>query len=400
MLLNESRVREVLERYQIDILVATTPENVTYCTDFWSLGHWLLPGVECYAVLTPDRSQAPYLILSQGELDLLIEQGADHLATFTYGTFYYEMAKVKKSDQTSDSSLFERLTVSDGPYRNAQEALVSLFHNRGWSNLSVALDERGTTPSTFSMLENKIDNLKVRPGYALFQEIRAVKTPGEIERIREATRITERAIEAVLAEVHVGMTEKEMAKVFNMTVIKEGGTPLLTVIGCGEHSALGNAIPSDRKVRKGDIIRFDVGCRYKQYCSDIARIVVFGTATAKQRSYYQAILEGENQALGLVEPGVTAGAIYQAALEGVRRAGISHYRRHHVGHGIGIEVYDPPLLAPDNSMPLEASMVLNIETPYYELGFGGLQVEDTLVVTEQGYELLTESSRDFRLIID
>ncbi|GAH43737.1 unnamed protein product, partial [marine sediment metagenome] len=120
------------------------------------------------------------------------------------------------------------------------------------------------------MLENKIDNLKVSPGYALLQEIRVVKTSEEVERIRGATRITERAIEAVLAEMHIGMTEKEMVKVFHMTVVKEGGAPLLTVIGCGEHSALGNAIPSDRKVQEGDVIRFDVGCRYKQYCSDIA----------------------------------------------------------------------------------------------------------------------------------
>ena len=308
------------------------------------------------------------------------------------------MAKVKKPDQASGSNLFERLTVSDGPYRNAQEALVALFRSRGWSNLSVALDERGTTSSTSSMLEDKIDGLKVRPGYALFREIRAVKTPEEVKRVRGATRITERAIEAALAEVHAGITEREIAKVFNIAVVKEGGTPLLTVIGCGEHSALGNVIPSDRKVQEGDIIRFDVGCRYKQYGSDIARIAVLGTATTKQRSYYQAILEGENQALGLVRPGVTAGAVYQAALEAVRRAGIPHYRRHHVGHGIGIEVYDFPLITPDNPMLLEAGMVLNIETPYYELGFGGLQVEDTLVVTEQGYELLTESSRDLRLI--
>ena len=397
MLMNERRLREVLKRHGIDILVATTPENVTYCTGFWSLSHWGLRGAECYAVVSADRPSEPFLILPRSDLDMMIEQGVDHLPTYAYGAFFYETTKTNKRDTVLHSQ-YAKLTTIDNPYENAQEALLSLFRNQKWSNLSVALDERGTVLSTFSILENNIDKLQVRPGYALCQEIRVVKTPTEIERIRKAIQITERAIEAVLAEVHIGMEEKTMARIFDTTIVEEGGSPFLTVIGCGEHSALANVMPSSRKLKSGDIIRFDVGCRYERYCSDIARTVVFGTATGKHRGYYKAILDGANRALELVKPGLTAESVYHAALEGVRRGGIPHYRRHHVGHGIGIEVHEPPLLAPTNLVPLEVGMVLNVETPYYELGFGGLQVEDTFVITENGCKLLTESSRDFRVI--
>jgi Xaa-Pro aminopeptidase len=264
--------------------------------------------------------------------------------------------------------------------------------------MTVALDDRGVTQSTFSALQAEISNLKIQPGYSLLQEIRTIKTSDEVERIRKATRITEEAMEVALAEAHIGITEEEMEKLFNITVIQKGGTPLFAVIGFGDHSALANSVPSSRTLQNGDIIKIDAGCRFKGYCADIARTVVFGAASSKQLNYYQAVLEGENQAINLLRPGVSAGEIYAVALDAVRRSGIPHYRRHHVGHGIGIEGYDPPLLSPNNNMLLEPGMVINVETPYYELGFGGVTVEDTMVITEDGFQFLTESSRELRVL--
>ena len=95
---------------------------------------------------------------------------------------------------------------------------------------------------------------------------------------------------------------------------------------------------------------------------------------------------------------MTANAIFVTAVEATRKAGIAHYRRHHVGHGIGLDVYDMPILNETTSTPLEAGMVLEVETPYYELGFGGLQVEDTILVTDHGHERLTGSSNELALV--
>src|SRR5439155_1592661 len=145
-------------------------------------------------------------------------------------------------------------------------------------------------------------------------------------------------------------------------------------------------------LREGDIIRFDIGCRSDGYRSDIARTAIFGEVSAKQRDYYHAILEGEERAIEQVRAGVPANEIFRTAVAATREAGIAHYRRHHVGHGIGLDVYDLPILNDTTVTPLETGMVLEVETPYYELGFGGLQVEDTILVTDAGHQRLTGSS--------
>ena len=103
---------------------------------------------------------------------------------------------------------------------------------------------------------------------------------------------------------------------------------------------------------------------------------------------------GEEQAVKEIRPGIGADVIFRTAVNRTREAGIPHYNRHHCGHGIGLEIYDWPLLAPDVKIPLEAGMVLCVETPYYELGWGGIQVEDTVEVTRYGARYLSKSSRE------
>jgi Xaa-Pro dipeptidase len=186
----------------------------------------------------------------------------------------------------------------------------------------------------------------------------------------------------------------EIAEVFSTAIAQQGGIPVLVCIGAGYRSAFPNVQPSDYQVKKGDLIRFDIGCLYKNYYSDTARIAVWGKPSEKQRTYYQAIKEGEDRALALIRPGIQAAEIFNEAVKGVRQAGIPHYQRSHVGHGIGIECYDPPFLNPTSGHILEEGMVVNVETPYYELGFGGVQVEDTLVVTKNGYQLFTKADRN------
>src|SRR4029077_8289396 len=198
------------------------------------------------------------------------------------------------------------------------------------------------------------------------------------------TDVIEASYAKALSAAHEGMTESEMARVFDSETIRLGCDPAFTVIAFGDRSALPNAIPGHRALHSGDLIRFDIGCRADGYYSDIARTAVFGQPSSRQRDFYKAILEGEVFAIDQVRAGIPANQIFTAAVEGTRRAGIPHYRRHHVGHGIGLELYDMPILNEGTTTPLEAGMVLEVETPYYELGFGGLQVEDTILVTERG----------------
>ncbi|MDD4569214.1 MAG: M24 family metallopeptidase, partial [Tepidanaerobacteraceae bacterium] len=121
---------------------------------------------------------------------------------------------------------------------------------------------------------------------------------------------------------------------------------------------------------------------------------VVGKSSSKLEEYYSAILKGEEEAIAQIKPGVISEDIFDIAVEVTRKAGIPHYERHHCGHGIGLEVYDPPTIAPGVKAVLESGMVLCIETPYYELGWAGIQIEDTIVVTDKGYRSLSKSSRE------
>jgi Xaa-Pro aminopeptidase len=153
-------------------------------------------------------------------------------------------------------------------------------------------------------------------------------------------------------------------------------------------------------LRKGGVVRFDVGCNLEGYFSDIARNYSLGQPAAGRRSidYYNAILAAETAAIDAMRPGVPASEVFHAAIRGARESGIPHYQRNHVGHGVGLEMYDIPLLGPNDNTPLEAGMVFEVETPYYELGFPGLQVEDTVVLREHGAEILCQLDRSFQVV--
>jgi Xaa-Pro aminopeptidase len=162
--------------------------------------------------------------------------------------------------------------------------------------------------------------------------------------------------------------------------------------------ALGQVPAGDTRLKKGDCIWFDVGCTFHGYRSDIGRTVSFGEPSQKFRTYYDASKGGQSRAFELMVAGRPASEVFNGAVERVRELGIPHYQRHHVGHGIGVEYYDLPVLNPRTDIPLEPGMVFEVETPYYEFGFGGAFIEDTVLVTESSVKLLTELDRELQVL--
>ena len=141
-----------------------------------------------------------------------------------------------------------------------------------------------------------------------------------------------------------------------------------------------------------------MGGRYNHYRADIARNAVLGEPSRKLATYHRAIRAGLLRAIEMVKPGVRAADIFEQTVETVRREGIPHYKRNHVGHGIGLDGYDAPDFSPSSKEVLEQDMVICLETPYYELGFGGLQVEDMIRVTADGFESLMSTGSELRIL--
>jgi len=203
---------------------------------------------------------------------------------------------------------------------------------------------------------------------------------------------------AAAAIAEEGITEKEVAREFERAVASQGGLATLTLIRFGRNAVTGQVKPGRTVLTKGDTIWFDCDCVYQGYWSDIARIYCFGEPDGYVRKTYEAMLAGQQHAIESVRPGMTGKQLFELTVAAVRRTGAPQYRRHHVGHGIGLYGYERPTLGPLEDAIIEDSAVINIETPYYEFGLGALHVEDPVLVTARGNRVLSTTGRELRVL--
>jgi Xaa-Pro aminopeptidase len=229
------------------------------------------------------------------------------------------------------------------------------------------------------------------PHDAVWRAARRVKTSAEIELLRDAAAIAEEAGQHLIDRCDIGREWRHVAAV-ECDVFLRGALPGLVTSGAGTESSLMSTSPEYR-LREGDIVRIDLCCRYGGYWADVGRTIVLGAPSAEIQSRYDALTHGVDTGLAAVRPGVASKDVHRCAIEAVRRGWTGSYEYPHCGHSIGLSLYDGDRLDPVSDEPLEAGMVLNIELPYYELGWGGLQLEETFLVTDGGYELITRSPR-------
>lgn len=396
MLVNVPRLQAKLDEEGLDGLVATTFENLFYLTSIQSVGLSIFPhSAQAYAVVTRDEPAEPFYVSSVGELDQALDAIPELKGAIGYGTFFRETHE--GAPLTEEEQFLRRISVEAPSAASPLEALISALDKMGLADKKLGVDEAGLLPGYFEELEESIAG-ELRPATDLFQWIRMVKTEEEIRRLRKAANAAERALTAVKGIIRPGVTEYEIAREFERSIVSQGGKPEITLVRIGRNGVSGQVKPDDTSLGMGDTIWFDLAGTYEGYWSDIARIFSLGEPSQRMQEFYHAMLVGEDAAIAAAKPGITGGELFDLTVEAVREAGVPHYRRHHVGHGIGAEVYDPPLLAPGVDIPLEEGMVMNIETPYYEFGFGAAHVEDPFVVQSGDNVLLTKLSRKLHVI--
>ena len=383
------RIRTAMSEAGLELLVGTLPQNILYCTGYQSVGQALLSRIDVFCAYDAllDRF---FLIAGSSEVPTIIEQSPE-CEIYPYGRFFFHAPNADNFTQRIKSVLLEPAPSSLG-------ALEKLLDVSGKQKGRVGLDEGRLRPATWKTLEMDFPHLEFVTAAEIFSQIRMIKHEEEIRRLKKAAQIAEQALLDTVSDIRLQMTEREISKIYVMHVVEHGGTPLFQVMTADLRSAFVDTINRENTVGQGSIIRFDVGCDFEGYKSDISRTVVLGAPSQKVLDHYAAILKGEEKAISAVRAGVSAGEIFDIALRETQK-GLPQFKRHHVGHGIGLEVYDPPSITPDNPVLLEAGMVICLETPYYELGWGGVQVEDTLLVQENGHQLLTKSSREL-IVID
>lgn len=395
MLMNSTRLFAGMKKERLDAIVATMPENVTYSSGFWAMSQWIRRGPQAY-VLTPAQGNGePVVVASTGLVDLAADPDVWVKDISRFGKFIIDRSPGAALD-AHDSRIEELMAQGDDG--DAVGALVKAIKARGLQRGRIGVEEIGILPQYWDKLAESLPDATLVRAADIFRYARAIKTPEEVARLRKSAQIADMSIQAALAVAKVGATEMDLARAFHGKTIDEGGLPVLACIGVGTRTAMTNVQPSERKLLAGDVIRFDVGGRYKHYRADIARNAVLGEPTKKLKQYHRAICVGLDRAIEMIKPGVRVSDVFEACVETVRREGIPHYQRSHVGHGIGLDGYDAPNIAPSNAEVFEEGMVICVETPYYEMGFAGLQVEDTLVITKDGVDSFMISSTELQIL--
>ena len=393
---NTVRLAEMLDRYQVDALVATSRENIRYLAGFDPVIKTLRPySGEAYALVHRSAISKVHIVHARGEADQLLDTHHPIGLTKLYGTFYRERSQSGRYSEEDEQLLAMMASESS---QSGFDALIDLINALGLSERSIAIDEDGSGAELPVRLKETFPQISVKPGADAFRKIRAVKTPQEVGLLERAAVVTEGAIYEAARQAELGVSESHLARIFEIALVQGGGRPSLTMMKIGPYAVGGQrAQRADIVLGSQDILWFDCNALFQGYTADIARVFCH-SATTRCKDIFAALYTGQQTAIAAIRPGMTGGDIFHLTMDAVHKAGFRDYRRHHVGHGIGLEPYERPILAPGNEDVVEEGMVLSIETPYYEFGLGALHVEDPILIGENYNTRLTQTSGNLTLL--
>ena len=233
------------------------------------------------------------------------------------------------------------------------------------------------------------------PAQPLIEPLRSVKDDTELSCLRRAANIADQAFTWLVPQLQTGMTEREASDLLQQKIYALGADELAfpTILLSGARSAMPHGQPGQRRFARGDFILLDFGARVDGYRSDMTRTLILGKASAGQRHFYHTVLNAQQSALAAARAGISAHQLNQIAQQVLQQSPYAAYAGEGLGHGVGLALHEFPLMRSGCHAELIPGMVLTIEPGLYKPGFGGVRIEDDIVITESGYQLLTQSPR-------
>jgi Xaa-Pro aminopeptidase len=362
-------VGQRLIELELDALVVTSLPNILYLTNF--------SGSSAIVVVTPDRM----LFLTDSRYVTTVGD----MRGKPYECPQLELVEVEGSYEARLARLLDH--VKPTLNRSASPAA------------RVGFEAAHLTVSRLTWLERHVEGrTALVPTEGLVERGRVVKDAYELTTLRIAGRLLSEVARDVLRSVRSGQTERDLALHIDSTLRRAGfeRTAFETIVASGPHAALPHARPTERKLSEGDLVVLDFGGVYDSYCVDLTRTVSIGPASARARQVHAAVLNGHNQALAAVRPGASRFSVDEAARTVLEHEGMGAAFGHGTGHGLGLEVHEDPRITRKRSdidhreETLAAGMVFTIEPGAYFPGWGGVRIEDDVIVTVDGAELLTD----------
>lgn len=246
------------------------------------------------------------------------------------------------------------------------------------------------------LLRDAQSRYRLAPVGSLIEELRFVKDPEEIGHIREAGRLTAAAFQEVLPQVRPGARELDLAAEIDYRLRRLGaeGAAFETIVASGHRAALPHARPSAKLLKKNEFVILDLGGILSGYAADMTRTLYLGKPSRGARRLYNAVLEAQQRAVEALREGSRSADVDAAARRVLRRRGLAKYFTHSTGHGVGLEIHEKPRLGRGEKTRLEVGCVVTAEPGIYLRGFGGIRVEDTVLVGAEGPEILTPAPKD------
>ena len=265
---------------------------------------------------------------------------------------------------------------------------------------TLIVEENRISFAVFRHLREALRGRRIAPLSGLVEGLRLVKDADEIGKMRRSAALNGEAFERACSLARPRWTERRFAAEINYQMQKLGaeGAAFGTIVAGGERSALPHAEPADLRLPRNALIVVDQGAILDGYASDMTRPVCFGKLAAAERNLFQAVREAQLAALDGVRAGVRAGSVDRKARQVLRKFRLEKAFSHSTGHGLGLEIHESPRLGPSEQTRLRVGMVITIEPGVYVEGLGGVRIEDTVVVTKTGCEILTSTPKELRML--
>lgn len=344
----QKKLRSALKRQGADALLVTDETNVTYLTGF-----------------TGDSS---YLFISSKNCILL----SDSRYTIQIAE---ECPGLEADIRTAKTSMLQRVK------KVCSSAKIN--------NLAIEADS--LTKSSHDQIQTELPSVQLIDTAGIVAGLRAIKDKHEIALIRQSVSIAERAFNVIRAQLTGDQTELEVAHNLEHTIRRFGGSRCAfdPIVGVGPRGALPHGQPSKMKIEEHSFTLIDWGAQFRGYASDLTRILVTGKISPKLQRIYDIVLKAQLAAIRHIKPGVSLAAVDQKARKIIDDAGFGSRFGHGLGHGFGLQIHEQPRLSPVAKGELKAGMVVTVEPGIYLPGWGGIRIEDDVLITRDGHEVLT-----------
>lgn len=264
----------------------------------------------------------------------------------------------------------------------------------------ILYEDDQVTVRAFTQLQEAFEDTSFAPLQQKPEQLRQVKDPQELDIIRRACHISSQAFQYIRDFIKAGMSERDIQIELDFQLLKLGadGSAFSTIVASGPNGSLPHAVPGERKVRQGDLITLDFGARYQGYCSDMTRTLALGEPSDDLTRIYHIVRLAQATAQDAMAPGKSCRDIDSLARDLIAQEGYGAYFGHGLGHAVGIDIHEEPRLSQTSTAVLEPGMVVTVEPGIYVPGLGGVRIENSCVITEDGAESLIDAPRELVIL--